>query len=89
MIKHPIPVLSLHVTMTAITKIILHYHTASIKLFPLCTVYVQSRIFKIPCIAQHNYYFILVGLVEVSVKKDFVPRVTHGTILHQYNLDVL
>ena len=29
------------------------------------------------------------SLVEVSVKTDFVHRVTHGTILHQYNLDVL
>ena len=29
------------------------------------------------------------GLVEVSVKKDFVPRVTHGTILHQQNLELL
>ena len=27
------------------------------------------------------------GLTEVSVKKDFTPRVTHGTIFHQRNLE--
>ena len=29
------------------------------------------------------------GLVEVSVKKSFTPRVTHGKILHQHNLELL
>ena len=29
------------------------------------------------------------GLVEVSVKQSFMPRVTHGTILHQHNLELL
>ena len=29
------------------------------------------------------------GTVEVCVKKDFVPRVTLGTILNQQNLELL
>ena len=33
--------------------------------------------------------YLLIGLVEVSVKKDFMPRVTHGTILHQQNLEYI
>ena len=35
----------------------------------------------------YEYYTVLYGLVEVSVKKDFTPRVTHEMILHQCNLE--
>ena len=29
------------------------------------------------------------GSTDFSVKKDFTPRVTHGTILHQHNLEYI